>query len=265
MGQPVVQELFAVQAAIQPDAFAVVAPDGRLTYGELDARADRLAERLRRMGVREERLVGLIADRSAAFVVGALGILKAGGAYVPLEPDGPGERLGFMLRDSGVTLLVTDRDWPDGLDEAVTPVAANAEDEPPRARGEPSARRRIGSDSSLAYLIYTSGSTGTPKGVLVEHRSLSNLIRWHLAGFGVTAEDRATLIASTAFDAAVWELWPYLACGASLHVPTDEQRTNPAKLRDWLVAERITISFAPTELAQALVELEWPAQTPLRY
>ena len=117
----------------------------------------------------------------------------------------------------------------------------------------------------LAYVIYTSGSTGTPKGVVVEHAGLRNLVSWHQHAFAVTGADRATQIASPAFDATVWELWPYLTAGASIHIPTDEVRADPVALRDWLVEQRISVTFVPTALAEVLMTLDWPAETSLRY
>src|SRR5439155_111133 len=116
----------------------------------------------------------------------------------------------------------------------------------------------------LAYVIYTSGSTGRPKGVEITHGSLANLVTWHRRAFGVTADDRAPLYASPAFDAAVWEIWPYLVSGASLHLPPDAVRTDPEALRDWLVAQSITIGFVPTPIAERLMVLPWPMWTPLR-
>ena len=116
----------------------------------------------------------------------------------------------------------------------------------------------------LAYVIYTSGSTGQPKGVQITHDSLLNLVFWHRRAFAVTAADRATQLASPSFDATVWELWPYLTAGASVYLPDEETRSTPARLRDWLVAEGITISFLPTALAERVMALEWPPQTALR-
>src|SRR5581483_5373804 len=118
---------------------------------------------------------------------------------------------------------------------------------------------------AVAYAVYTSGSTGQPKGVLVGHRGLENLIRWHQRAFGITAADRATLIANPGFDAAVWELWPALTAGASLHVAPEQYKTDPARLRDWLLAEQITVCFLPTPLAETVMSLPWPATAPLRW
>jgi non-ribosomal peptide synthetase component F len=119
-------------------------------------------------------------------------------------------------------------------------------------------------DEHLAYVVYTSGSTGRPEGVEVTHGSLANLAAWHRRAFAVTPADRAHVYASPAFDAAVWETWPHLAAGASLHLPPDDVRIDPAALRDWMLRERITLGFVPTPVAERLLGLSWPAHTPLR-
>jgi amino acid adenylation domain-containing protein len=117
----------------------------------------------------------------------------------------------------------------------------------------------------MAYVIFTSGSTGVPKPVAVGDDSLLNLVEWHNRAFNVTAADRASHLASIGFDAAVWELWPYLAAGASVHFVDDETRTDPERLRDFLVKEKITVSFAPTPLAEQMLKLSWPKDTSLRF
>jgi amino acid adenylation domain-containing protein len=118
--------------------------------------------------------------------------------------------------------------------------------------------------SDLAYVIYTSGSTGQPKGVEVPHGGLLNLISWHLRAFGITQRDRASHLAAVSFDAAVWEVWPYLCAGASVHIPDGVTANDPWAVRDWLVSQDITIGFFPTPLAERLITLEWPAKAALR-
>jgi amino acid adenylation domain-containing protein len=201
-------------------------------------------------------------ERSAALVVGALGILKAGGIYVALDPSYPQERLSFMLRDSGAEVLVGNSGTPVALDSEAVFVDVDLAHPAPPVSGLGVAPAGGGND--VAYLIYTSGSSGAPKGVMVEHRSLLNLTRWHQHAFAVTPADRGTQIASPGFDAAVWEIWPYLTAGASIHVPPDEIRADPAALRDWLLAHEITISFIPTALADPVMAVPWPSRAPLR-
>jgi amino acid adenylation domain-containing protein len=119
--------------------------------------------------------------------------------------------------------------------------------------------------SDLAYVIYTSGSTGQPKGVEIPDSGLSNLVAWHREAFSVGPDDRATLLASPGFDASVWEVWPYLAAGASLHIPDSDTPKDPERLRDWLVDNAITISFVPTAIAERLMRLPWSAKSSLRF
>ncbi|HSP45324.1 MAG TPA: non-ribosomal peptide synthetase, partial [Chthoniobacterales bacterium] len=122
-----------------------------------------------------------------------------------------------------------------------------------------------GDIDSLAYVIYTSGSTGRPKGVEITHRNLANLVSWHVKTFGIDCSSRATFQAGVGFDAAVWEVWPYLSAGATLHLPDESTRLSADSLRDWLIRHRITISFVPTALAEQLIAWSWPAGSALRF
>jgi len=206
--------------------------------------------------------VGLCLPRGLDMVVGALAILKAGGAYLPMDPDWPPDRLAFVLEDAQSPVLVTNvilsRQIPYGrhviVDLAPPETAAQSEGLP---------RAKIRGDD-LAYIIYTSGSTGQPKGVEIPHGGLVNLITWHQQAFSVTSADRASHLAGLSFDAAVWELWPYLAAGASVHLVDELTRSSAELLRDWLIANKITISFVPTPLAEDLLRVKWPTSTRLR-
>lgn len=244
----------------RPEALAVVAPDATLTYGELWNQAQAFAGQLRADGLQRGDPVALCLPRSAELVISALGILAAGGCYVAIDPAQPVERLRFLVTDCGTQRIVaqTEPAWcPAGV-RLVRPSSAGAVPSPatPTASAEP---------DELAYVVYTSGSTGEPKGVLVEHAGLLNLVRWHQRAFSISPDDRCPLLASPGFDASIWELWPCLTAGASLHVPAEELKTDPGELRDWLIAQGITVAFLPTPLAAAVVELEWPPNAALRF
>jgi amino acid adenylation domain-containing protein len=260
-----VHESVARRAAENPNALAVAGGQEELSYGELDRRANRLANHLRSIGVERNVVVGLYLDRTPAMVVAALAILKAGGAYVPLDPIHPVERLAFMLRDAGAGLVVTKTRWaesfPAGEWKVVT-LDGNAEKI--SAQSDAAPETGAGADD-LAYIIYTSGSTGQPKGVELIHSGLANLVGWHERAFQVTVADRASAQSTLGFDAAVWEMWAYLTCGASLHLADEAVRNDAVALRDWMVARRITISFAATVIAEQLLRLDWPAETALRF
>jgi amino acid adenylation domain-containing protein len=261
-GQGYAAQQVAAHAASAPEALAVAGHGQALTYAELNEGAERLADRLRAEGVKPDVTVGLALPRSVAFVVGALGIAKAGGAYLPLDPAYPADRIAFMLDDARPAAVVTDRATAQQLPALGGPGTVFLDD-PEQAA--PDTGGLAPSGENLAYVIYTSGSSGRPKGVLLTHAGLQNLVGWHHRAFGVTANDRAAFLSSPGFDAAVWEIWPYLTAGASIFIPDDDVRVDPERLRDWMIAERITIAFVPTPLAEAMVGLAWPAATGLRF
>ena len=220
--RPCIHQLFEEQAARTPDATALVAGQERLSYRELNERAELLARYLRGLGVGPESLVGVLLGRSARMVVALLGVLKAGGAYVPLDPTYPRERLRFMLEDSGARVLLTEDDLQDSLPEQAGRVVCVDTDWDEIARGtgdEAAADDVIGVTAlNLAYLIYTSGSTGRPKGVAIEHGSAAVLLAWADGVF--TDEECAGVLASTSvcFDLSVFELFVPLARGGKVIV-----------------------------------------------
>lgn len=260
----VVQDVLA-RAAAAPERIAVAGRSGLLTYGELARRSAILAGHLRDLGVGPEVVVGIQLRRSPAQVVAALAVLRAGGAFLPVDPDDPPARVLRILEEARSLLLVGAANDPlpgfprerwIGIDELAQPVrAAGCAPLPSEPRIAP---------GDLAYVIATSGSTGEPKCVELMHAGLSNLVRWHLDAFNVRPSDRASAVARVAFDAAIWETWPYLAAGASVHLPDDEPLSSAETFRDWLVREKITIAFAPTALAERMIALRWPAHTALR-
>lgn len=260
-----VHELIAAQAKKAPEAVAVFAGDLTLTYRELDARANEVASHLRSQGVGPDVIVALCMQRSAAPIVAALGILKAGAAYLPLDPADPAGRLAMLLEDSAAPLLLTQEKVARLLPSGNAKIITLGQDGTLPSRHTEVAPAKVVSSSDLAYVIYTSGSTGRPKGVEIAHANLLNLIQWHIRAFQITSSAQATLQASPGFDAAVWELWPYLAAGATVHIVDEAVRTTPELLRDWMGERGITISFVPTALAEALIALRWPQETSLRF
>lgn len=260
-----VPQLVANQAAATPGAIALVANDQAITYRELNRQANQLAHYLQSLDVGPNVLVGVCLERSLDMVVALLGILKAGGAYVPLDPTYPPLRLAFMMEDTQASVLITRQRQAARLPAHNVQVVCLDSDAAVLAQQSTADTTPTPTSTALAYVIYTSGSTGQPKGVQITHESLLNLIFWHQRVFSVSPEDRATQLAGPAFDATVWELWPYLTIGASVYLPDEDTRVTPLRLRNWLIEQQITITFLPTALAEGVMALEWPMQATLRY
>ncbi|HWY29959.1 MAG TPA: amino acid adenylation domain-containing protein, partial [Candidatus Acidoferrum sp.] len=270
-------QLFEEQVRRTPNALAVVDVNRQLRYAELNERADVLATELRMLGIGPGICVGVCLERSVEMVAAKLAVWKANGAYVPLDPSYPTERLKFMLEDARMPVLLTQSSIARNLQFGIPNLKLLCVDELLQevrtgngtGSAEHHSSRRLHRDptpnsQNLAYVIYTSGSTGQPKGVEIEHRSLVNLICWHQRTYQVTPADRATQVATPAFDASVWELWPYLTAGASIHIPDDETRLSSGKLMRWLAQEKITLSFVPTPIAEPMLEEPWPDDCALR-
>lgn len=218
-GPATIHECFRQQVLRAPGAVALIAGATRLTYADLDARADRVADRLRELGVCPDAVVALALPRSIEQIVGILGILKAGAAYLPIDPENPPDRTRFIVADAGAVAVVTWSEAHDGPSLAgLSSVLIDRIDEPD-CRGDESFRdynrTPNGSGESLAYVMYTSGSTGEPKGVMIEHRSVLRLVLGQrYAAFG---PDRVFLqLAPTAFDASTFEIWGPLLSGGTL-------------------------------------------------
>jgi amino acid adenylation domain-containing protein len=211
-----INQLFEAQVARTPNAVAVACGPDRLTYGELNRRANQLAHHLRLSGVGVETRVGICMERSVGLLVGLMGILKAGGAYVPLDIAYPKERFDFMLSDAQVTTLVTQRSMKDKLYAADRKLVLLDGDAEEITRQEYGNLALNISSQNLAYVIYTSGSTGVPKGVAIEHRSATAFLHW--AGTVFAPEDMAGMLASTSicFDLSVFELFLPLSSGGKV-------------------------------------------------
>jgi amino acid adenylation domain-containing protein len=248
-----VHQLFEEQAAKQPDAIALVCDNEQVTYDELNRRANQLAHHLRDLGVGPEVLVGLLMERSIEWATGLLAIHKAGGAHVSLDPTYPKDRLFYMMQDARSPVLLTQRRFAtDEVRSEITTVCIDADRQVYERLSEQNPDSGV-SAKNAAYVVYTSGSTGRPKGVVNTHGSLVNLSLWHQRTFSVTAADRASQIARTGFDASVWELWPYLISGASLHFVDEETRLSSNKVKSWFIEKGITIAWLPPVLAEVLL------------
>lgn len=259
-------ESISVWAERAPNAAAVTTATGTLSYADLEAQSNALARHLQSLGATSETLIAVVLERSPQLVIAALAAWKAGAAYLPLDPYSPPERIRLILDDARAPIFIRS-----GLDSQIelsqqAAKQVDISDFPSLLHAYSTASLgNAPSSSQLAYVIYTSGSTGRPKGVEITHENLLNLVHWHQGAFAVSSSDRATMLASPGFDAAVWEIWPYLSAGASLHAPPETTRVSPRSLHSWLLSQRITISFVPTPLAQRLLFLDWPTETPLRF
>ncbi|WP_177244834.1 non-ribosomal peptide synthetase, partial [Streptomyces sp. yr375] len=238
-------ELFERQAAETPDAVAVTFQGTGLSYGGLNARANRLARRLVGHGIGPETIAALALPRGTDLVVALLAVLKTGAAYLPLDPDAPADRLSWMLTDAAPVAVLTDRATAARLPDHRVPYLflddVTGEGEGAAVDLRQDERCRPSSPDNTAYVIYTSGSTGRPKGVAVPHHNVVRLFSATDASFGFGAEDVWTLFHSPAFDFSVWELWGALLHGGRLVVVDHLTSRDPAAFLRLLERERVTV------------------------
>ncbi|CAJ3669641.1 non-ribosomal peptide synthase [Burkholderia pseudomallei] len=254
-----IHQLFEAQVDRKPEAIALTFDGRRLSYAELNARANRLAHYLQARGVGPDRLVALCAERGIEMVVGLLAILKAGGAYVPLDPAYASDRLRGIVEDSQPALVLADAVGRAALGEldGALPVI-DPETDALRWREMPATNPEVASQHvhHLAYVIYTSGSTGRPKGVMVEHAQVVRLFGATQAWFGFDERDVWTLFHSYGFDFSVWEMWGALLHGGRLViVPTEVTRT-PSAFFALLCAEGVTVLNQTPSAFQALMSAQ---------
>ena len=242
---PTLHEQFERQVDRTPDAIALTAfgADGtrfELSYSELNRRANRVSHSLRALGVVPNQLVGLRTERNAELVVGILAILKAGGAYLPLDPVYPKDRVGFMLEDSRVKVVLTQTSLVADLAGIATTVICM--DDPWTASADTHANLpAVSAPDDLAYVIYTSGSTGKPKGVCISHHNVSRLFAATDHWYGFNERDVWTLFHSYAFDFSVWELWGALLYGGRLVCVSLDVSRSIDSFCELLVHEQVTV------------------------
>ncbi|HEX6903705.1 MAG TPA: amino acid adenylation domain-containing protein [Thermoanaerobaculia bacterium] len=235
--EPLLHRLFEERVARGPERVALVWGDATVSYGDLNARANRLARRLRAQGVGPDSVVGLRMDRSPELMVAILAVLKAGGAYLPLDPEAPADRTAFMLADAGVK-LVLDGEGP--VDETLS--GADLPDGP--------------AADNLAYVIYTSGSTGKPKGVMVPHRAACATLLWRLACFTLTPEDCVLQNIAFTFDPSIWQIFGALLSGARLVPVPPGGEKDFAGLARATAREGVTITDLAPPMLEAFLEQE---------
>jgi amino acid adenylation domain-containing protein len=213
-----VHELFEAQVEKTPEAIALIFADQQLTYAELNARANQLAGYLRQLGAGPETLVGLAVERSLELVLGILGVLKAGGAYVPLDPAYPKERLAFLMQDSQIPILLTQKRLLSDLPAHQAHVVCLDADWEIISRQSTANPAHTVSGENLAYVIYTSGSTGKPKGIMVPHRGLVNYLTWCVRAYGAEAGTGAPVCSSISFDLTITSLFSPLLAGRAVEI-----------------------------------------------
>ena len=262
--QQQIHQLIEKWAHETPKSLAVKYGDIELTYEQLNKRANTLAHHLRKLGVSAEVLVDLCIDRSIEAIVSVLAILKAGGVFIPLDPNIPRNRLNHILNDTQPLVILTQTKYLGYFSEYNGTIIDLSNEIASTNRDEQENLVSMTKPHHLAYVIYTSGTTGVPKGVMIEHRNLLNLIQWHQETFNLSNTDRLSQISSLSFDASIYEIFPPLAAGASLHLIDDSTRLSSIATMKWLISEKITMAFLPTPLAEQVLGLNWPKKTSLR-
>ena len=259
-----IHQLFEEQVEKTPDRVAVVFKDEQLTYQQLNAKANQLAHYLQSLGVKPETLVGICIERSVEMVIGLLGILKAGGAYVPIDPSYPQERLNYMLADSALEVLVTQKSLLQFFPEYTKPVVCLDAD---LAIVDQNLTENLDVKvlyNNLAYVIYTSGSTGKPKGVEICHLGLVNFLNSMSHVPGLTQEDIFYAVTTISFDIAALELYLPLIVGAKVIVASRESASNPDMLLSELVESQTTVMQATPATWRMLLTGGWRSNYPLK-
>ena len=258
-GEVCIHRLFEQQAERVPEAIALIFEEQRITYKELNQRANKFANYLLAADVGPESLVGLMLERSPEMIVALLGILKAGGAYVPLDPASPPARVSYILDDARISVLVTHSRSASGLslsagvrviciDDEVEAIAKHSESNPPC----------FAAGDNAAYVIYTSGSTGAPKGVVIAHRGVRNQIAAMSRAFGIHPESCMLQFASLGFDASVLEIFTVLTTGARLCLVSRETLLSGRQLPEYAQERNVTVATFPPSMLAVLLPQQWP-------
>ena len=251
------QELFEEQVKNTPDNIAVVFEDKELTYRELNARSNRLARELRKKGVKQDTIVGIVAERSIEMVVGMIGILKAGGAYLPMDPEYPEHRIKYMIEDSKTSLILTQSKFMQKILfegeiidlENENSYSDNAEN-----------LQNINSSKDLAYVIYTSGSTGTPKGVMIEHRSIAMTLQWRRKEYKLDSRDSILQLFSNAFDGFVTSFYTPIISGSKIILLNDNEVKDISSIKEKILKYNVTHFISVPSMCLSIMESLTPSE-----
>ncbi len=242
------------QATLTPGATAIVYKDHRLTYGEVDALTDRLAQHLKTLGVGRGQAVGVMIERSELMLVYPMAIMKAGAAYMPLDPHFPEDRLSFMCEDAGVKLILSEN----GLVQKVMPSFTGQVFLSGELADLPAMKDSLAVETKAddaAVILYTSGSTGKPKGCVLEHHGIVNYSHWYVKEMRMDNTSRSVGYANFGFDAHMIDIYPTLLAGGTIHILAEDLRMDLAAVRDYIVANSLTTAFFTTQIACQMVSL----------
>ena len=236
-----------------PAQLAVISNNHAVDYFSINQSANKLAHYLMTLGASATSPITVLMERTSEMVVALLAILKTGSHYVPVDPEYPDQRLAFILEDTKSNIVITQSVLASRLQHYSGHVI-NLDNLSEKLNSSSNENLDISiAADQTAYVIYTSGSTGQPKGVVIPHSGLTNLVAWHQREYQPGLDDHASHLAGLGFDASVWELWPYLSAGSTIHLVPDELRLCAAELWQWIVDQGISLSFMPTPLAEAVL------------
>jgi iturin family lipopeptide synthetase A len=254
--------LFQQQVERNPANVAVVAADESITYAQLNNKADVIAGHIRERVSGSGHAIGLLFNSSVEMIASMLAILKCGCAYVPLSPLAAPSRNKYILTDCGAKLVLAQHDLLHEYKDIAEQVLIIDKDQAV-ATFKPAFATPLSAED-LIYIIYTSGSTGNPKGVEVKHGGIMNMLYYYNHLFRVSEGSRMSQVANVSFDASAFEIWPALTHGACLYIPPRSMAPDPDLVKNWLIENKIELSFQPTAIAEYLLKSKWPEGAALR-